>query len=115
MSTDAITVIEPLIRRKLFATPEQAIRELARQYITQQIASRQQALDRYEKSYGMRFERFAEYLRERSSLLETGSLTPEQRRTLGQAIMREEDDWLEWKAAKEMLDNWLGLQQETSV
>jgi hypothetical protein len=115
MITDATAVIEPLIRRKLFSSPEQAMRELVRQYITQQISHLQDELDGYERQYGMRLERFAEYLHERSSLLTTGSLSPEQRRTLGQAIMREEDDWLGWKAAREMLESWLGLQQETGA
>jgi hypothetical protein len=29
--------------------------------------------------------------------------------------MQEEDDWLEWKASKEMLENWLGVRQEVAV
>jgi hypothetical protein len=29
--------------------------------------------------------------------------------------MQEEDDWLEWKASKEMLESWLGLRQEVAV
>jgi hypothetical protein len=29
--------------------------------------------------------------------------------------MQDEDDWLDWKVAREMLENWLGLQQETEA
>jgi len=29
--------------------------------------------------------------------------------------MQEEDDWLDWKAARELLENWLGLRQEVGV
>ena len=57
------------------------------QYILQQIATLQQALDHFEQKYGMRFQQFTDYLHERSRLLEKGQLTVEQRRTLGQAIM----------------------------
>jgi hypothetical protein len=48
-------------------------------------------------------------LSERSALLASGCLPADQLKALGQAIMTEEDDWLDWKAAREMLDSWLGL------
>ena len=57
----------------------------------------------------MSFEQFAAYVHERSVLLEEGDLSPEQRKALGQAIVQEEEDWLEWKLNREMLDSWLGL------
>ena len=61
----------------------------------------------------MHFERFGEYLHERSVLLEMSQLPSQQHQALGQAIMQEEDDWLDWKVAREMLESWLGLRQET--
>jgi len=33
----------------------------------------------------------------------------------GTAIMQEEDDWLDWKAAEELLESWLGLRQEVTA
>jgi hypothetical protein len=63
----------------------------------------------------MSLERFGEYLHERSVLLETGPLSTEQRQALGQALMQEEDDWLDWKVAREMLESWLGLRQEVAA
>jgi len=48
-------------------------------------------------------------------LLESGDLSAEQRRVLGQAVVQEEDDWLDWKAAQEMLEAWLRLRQEVAV
>jgi hypothetical protein len=60
----------------------------------------------------MSFQQFHEYLQERSRLLESGDLSPEQRQALGRAVMQEEDDWLDWKAAQEMLESWLGIRQE---
>ena len=112
MNTTVSAVMEPLIRRKVFTTEEEAIRSLLREYILQQISALRQELANLEHKYGMRFEQFAEYLHERSVLLEEGELSPEQRQTLGRAIMQEEDDWLDWKVAQEMLENWLGLRQE---
>ena len=115
MSTSVSAVIEPLLKRKIFATEEQAIRELLKDYVLRQIAAQQRELARFERKYGMHFARFEEYLHERSVLLEAGGLSTEQRQSLGRAIMQEEDDWLDWKAAKEMLESWLGLRQEVAA
>ena len=104
-----------MLRRQVFASEEQATRELVRDYILRQIAALQREIGRFERKYGMTFERFGQYLHERSLLLEAGQLTSEQRQSLGQAVMREEDDWLAWKAAEEMLESWLGLHQEAIV
>ena len=109
------TTMEPLLRRKIFATEEQAGRELVRDYVLRQIATLQRDLARFERKYGMPFERFCQYLHERSVLLESDQLSPQQRQSLGQMIMLEEDDWFDWKAALEMLDSWLGLRQEAAV
>ncbi|MBM4467300.1 MAG: hypothetical protein FJ014_17400 [Chloroflexi bacterium] len=114
MSAEVSVVIKPLIKRKIFVTEEQAIRELLREYILRQITALQREITRFERKYGMHFERFGEYLHERSVLLETGSFSAEQRQTLGRTIMEEEDDWLDWKVAKEMLESWLGLRQEVT-
>lgn len=58
---------------------------------------------------------FTQYLHQRSILLESEDLSPEQRQALGRAIMQEEDDWLDWKVAWEMLDSGLGLRQEVTT
>ena len=112
MSTAVSAVMEPLIRRRVFVTEEEAVRSLLRQYVLQRVSALQRELARFERKYGMRFEQFAKYLHERSVLLEEGELSPEQRQVLGQAIMQEEDDWLDWKVGREMLESWLGLRQE---
>ena len=115
MSTSFASAVEPLVRRRIFATEEQAVRELVRDYVLRQVASLQREVARFERKYGMHFERFGEYLHERSALLEASQLEPSQRRSLGQAVMREEDDWLDWKAAQEMLDSWLGVRREVTA
>jgi len=115
MSVSVSAVMEPLIRRRVFATEEEALRALLREYILQQIAALQREMGRFERKCGLSFERFGEYLHERSVLLETGPLSPEQRQTLGRTLMQEEDDWLDWKVAQEMLESWLGLRQEVAA
>ncbi len=112
MDTKVSAMVKPLIRKNMFATEEEAIRSLLREYILQQINQLQREMSEFERKYGMPFEQFAAYVHERSVLLEEGELSPEQRRTLGHAIMQEEDDWLDWKVTREMLESWLGLRQE---
>ena len=115
MRAEVSALIESLIKRRVFATEEEAIRELLREYILRQIAVLQREMGRFERKYGMHFEQFGAYLHERSVLLEGGSLSAEQRQVLGRAIIQEEDDWLDWKVTKEMLESWLGLHQEVVV
>lgn len=115
MGTSFAVAIEPLVRRRVFVTEEQAARELVRDYVLRQVTSLQREVTHFERRYGMRFEHFSEYLHERSALLEAGSLEPSQRQTLGQAIMEEEADWLDWKAAQELLENWLGVRREVAA
>lgn len=108
-------VIESLVKRRIFTTEEEAIRELIREYILKHISALQRKISYFKRKYGMPFSQFGDYLHEKSVLLEKDDFSPEQRRSLGQAIMKEEDDWLEWKAAQEMLENWLGLRKEVAV
>jgi len=108
-------VIEPLVRRGIFATEEEAVRELLRDYTLRQITALHQEIARFERKYGMNFTQFSEYLHERSTLLASSQLSPEQRQVLGQAIMQEEDDWLDWKVAQETLEQWLGLREEVAA
>lgn len=107
MSNQVITVIEPFVRRGLFASPEQAIVEMAQDYILRQIEHHRATIERLQTKYGMNYEQFNAYLRSRSATLVT---TPSQ--TLGKAVMKEEEDALDWKIAIEMLQSWLGLQSE---
>jgi hypothetical protein len=99
-----MSAIEPLLKRKLFASEEEAISRLVSDYVLRQISEKQRELSAFERKYGMSFEQFGEYLHERSRLMSEGALTKEQRAALGQAVMQEEDDWLDWKVAKEILE-----------
>ena len=62
-----------------------------------------------EQKYGMRYDEFDTYLHKRSQLLVSGTLNDDERRILGQAVMQEDDDWLDWKSSRELLESWLGI------
>ncbi|MBU0510905.1 MAG: hypothetical protein KJ638_04280 [Chloroflexi bacterium] len=115
MNVALTDVVKPLVRRKIFATEEDAIRTTMSEYILRHISALHQEISQFENKYGMRFRQFGDYLHERSVLLTKGNISPEQRQTLGQAIMLEEDDWLEWKASKEILESWIGLREEAAL
>jgi hypothetical protein len=106
--------MQPLVKRKLFPTELDAARSLARDYVLSRVNVLQAEMAAFERKYGMRFEQFSDYLHERSTLLVSGQLSVDQQKALGQAIMTEEDDWLDWKATQEMLDSWLGLREDTA-
>ena len=72
MNTSVSAMVEPLVNRKMFATQEEAVRSLLREYILQQVSQLQQELSSLENKYGMSFEQFAAYVHERSVLLEEG-------------------------------------------
>lgn len=115
MSTAFTVAVEPFIKRNIFGNEDQAIQELVHGYVLHQVIDLQHTIQHFEKKYGMNFGRFVDYLHVRSTLHESERLSGQQRQTLSQAIMCEEDDWIEWKAAQEMLENWLELRQEVGV
>jgi ABC-type polar amino acid transport system ATPase subunit len=109
------TQVEALIKRNIFASEEEAIQELVRDYVLRQMTVLQDVLLQFERKYGMNFQQFNQYLHERSALLENKSLAADQLQTLSAAVMQEEDDWLDWKASRELLENWLGLRNEVGA
>ncbi len=104
MSTRVINVVEPFVRRGLFANPEQAVTEMARDYILRQIERHRAIVESLQTKYGMTYEQFNDYLKSRSAML-AAKPTP----ALNQAVIAEEEDALDWKIACEMLQSWLGL------
>ena len=107
------TQVELLIKRKIFASEDEAIHELVREYILSHITSLQKEIHHFEHKHGMTFNQFTRYLHERSLILQNKSLPPAQQQTLSQAVMQEEDEYLDWKAAQEMLESWLGIKTDS--
>ena len=110
MNGQMASVIEPFVRRGLFATPEQAVTEMASDYVLRQIERYRSIIKDLQARYGMTYEQFDAYLKARSATLASH---PDP--ALSQAVMAEEEDALDWKIAREMLHSWLGLQSETGA
>ena len=109
----AASILQPLVTRHIFPDEESAARELARDYILHQIETLANTTKEFRARYGMPLEQFETYLHERSQLLVSGSLDESRRQLLGQNIMREEDDWLEWKAAARHAGRLVGAAKRT--
>jgi hypothetical protein len=112
---EVAALVEPLVRSLAFPSTEEAIRTLVRDYILRQIRHYRRRLATLEKRHGMSFDKFSAYLKERSALLSNGYLDPEQKQRVAQAVMAEEEDWLDWKIARDFLESWLGLKAEASL
>lgn len=111
MTTEAI--LSPLVRRGLFDDVEAAARMLVRNYVLQQIDACRKEIAEHESKHGMSFVQFTRYTEKRTAQLGQVDDWPEaQRATLAQAVMEDEQDWLEWKVTEEMLQSWLGLKEE---
>ena len=111
---EVAAIVEPLVRSRAFASAEDAVRTLVRDYILKQIQHYSEQIAELEKRYGMPLEQFSAYLKQRSALLSNGHLDPEQKKRVAQAVMAEEEDWLDWKIARDFLESWLGLKGEAS-
>lgn len=108
MSHSVTTIVEPFVRRGLFANPEQAVLAMARDYVLRQIEHYQAVIQDLQSRYGMTYEQFNAYLQARSAALQAH---PDP--ALNAAVMAEEEAALDWKIAREMLQSWLGLQSES--
>jgi hypothetical protein len=112
-SHDVAAIIEPLVRHQVFPSIEDAARSLVLDRILREIDRYRGRIDALAERYGMPFEQFSAYLKARSALLSDGQLEASQKRVVAQAIMSEEEDWLDWKIARDFLEAWLGLKGET--
>ncbi|MGQ9626907.1 MAG: hypothetical protein ACUVV0_08405 [Anaerolineae bacterium] len=79
------SIIESLVMKGIYASPEEAVKALALKHIDRDIAKYRRKISALEKKYGMSFEEFTEHIR-------------------GRATMQEEIDWEEWSDARLMLE-----------
>ena len=107
MTDQVAAIIEPFVRSGLFATPEKAIAEMARDYTLRQIERYKSVVEQLQTKHGMNYDQFEAYLKSRAK-----TLVAKPNAALNQAIMLEEEDALDWKVAREMLQKWLGLHNE---
>jgi len=112
---EVVALLEPLVRHQAFPSVEAAMRALVRDYVLRQIEQYRERLVLLEKQHGMTFEQFSAYLKERAALVAHGQLDAEQKQRVAQAVMAEEEDWLDWKIAREFLEGWVGVTAEVAV
>lgn len=87
LSQATVLLTEPLVRSGVYSSPEQALKYIILDYIERQIALGEAEIKRYEAKYQCTFAEWTESLS-------------------GQASLADEDDWMEWEAALDMLDGW---------
>jgi len=87
---------KPLLELGLYGSTREFIRDVTSEFIKHKIEFYKKQLKVFEKKYGMSFGTF-------SKRLEKGASIPE------------EDDWMEWEAAENMLKVWKQAAKETGV
>ncbi len=80
-------LIEPLVQMGVYRSQEEALKNLVLRYVQEQIDEAEQEIARFQKKYGMSFEEWSDSL-------------------VGRATIEEEDDWMEWESARDMLESW---------
>lgn len=86
----------PLLKLGLYNSPSEFIKDVTSDFIKHKIQFYKKQLKTFEKKYSMSFDAL-------SRKLETG------------ASILEEDDWMEWEAAENMLKVWKKAARETGI
>jgi len=87
------TIAESLVATKKYKNLEEALYALAIAEVDRRIARYRRRINRLRKKYNMTFDEFTAHLR-------------------GRATIEQEDDWLEWEAALNMLADWEATKKE---
>jgi len=87
---------KPLVELGLYGSTREFIREVTSEFIMHKIEFYKKQLKVFEKKYGMSFGAFSKKLKKSASI-------------------SEEDDWMEWEAAKNMLKVWKQAAKETGT
>jgi len=114
MNNTIANYIQPLIKRQIFISEDEAIQAVIKYYIDNQISDLKEINKNFEKKYGINFQNFEKKLHEKSTQLLDQNFSKKNKLELSQNIMNEEDDWLEWKASYEMLQTWKDVFMEVS-
>ena len=94
--TELRQAAKPLVELGLYGSTGEFIRDITSEFIKYKIDFYKKQLKVFEKKYDMSFGAF-------SKKLEKGASIPE------------EDDWMEWEAAENMLKVWKQAAKETGV
>jgi hypothetical protein len=87
------TIAESLVATKKYKSLDEALYALAIGEVDRKVAKYRRRINRLRKKHGMTFDEFTAHLR-------------------GKATIEQEDDWLEWEAAIDMLSDWEATKEE---
>jgi len=87
---------KPLVELGLYGSTREFIREITSEFIKHKIEFYKKQLKVFEKKYGMSFSAFSKKLENNASL-------------------PEEDDWMEWEAAENMIGVWKQAAKESGI
>ena len=92
--TDAIPMLtEPFVQTGLYTNSSSALKYIVMDYLDRQIHQAQIEIENYEHKYQQSFVEWSESIS-------------------GRATIDEEDDWMEWEAARDMLSGWQQIRVE---
>ena len=87
---------KPLVELGLYGSTREFIREITSEFIKHKIEFYKKQLKVFEKKYGMSFSAFSKKLEKSASI-------------------PEEDDWMEWEAAENMIEVWKQAAKESGT
>lgn len=102
MSQTLVEIVHPLIDNGFYSSPEAAVRDLMTQHVLRQVECYRARVAGFEEKHGMGYSQFQAYVQEHARKINGNT-------ALQKKIMLEEEDALDWKIAREMLERWLGL------
>jgi len=95
--TQAATwLTEPLVHAGFYASPTQALQHIILDYIDRQIAVLEADCQRYERTYQATFAEWTAIL-------------------IDYATPSHEDAWMEWEAARDILEAWQLVKQQNEI
>ena len=77
----------------IYETQEEALKQLVLQHIELQIEEAQREIACFQRKYGMDFEDWTQAL-------------------ISRATVEEEDDWMKWESARDVLESWKRMKAE---
>jgi len=89
-------IVEPLVQKGIFSNAEHAVAEMTKDFVSRQVQKWRRRVRKFERKYGTDYHSFTDSLR-------------------GRATMAEEEHWLDWKIAAEMLESWEKLLKEMAA
>lgn len=101
--------LSPLLVKDLFTSEEEAMRELVLSYISRKVAELSIGVESLEEKYQMNYLQFQSFIQKEIQFSKKATL--EEKKNLSKSIMAHEDDLLEWKAKREILESWLELRE----